>query len=196
MGIRVQYWEIPKADIRKAVIDDFDQMKNWYESIGKEFPEDIDYDLLESIESILEPDKLFEELNQNKIDELIALYIGEFCDYGPGKKNEIKNTSMLNIRNYINDQKAVNEKCRPETRKFWEYILKGRSIVGSKTFNISDVVFRFCYLTESECQAFSKDLVDKFDTSHPNGFNRNPGIGSVIEAIRNKKGVGILITVA
>lgn len=196
MGVRVEYWEIPKSDIKKAIIDDLAQIKEWYESIGEEFPEDINYDVLEGLENISNPDKLFEEFDQNKIDELIALYISDFYTAGLGTKNEIKGTTMLYLQNYINEQKTVNERCNISTRQLWNYIIKGRSILESNTFNISDPIFRFCFFTESECQAILKDLEDHFNTSAPGSFNKMPGIGSVIRAIKNKKGTGILITVA
>ena len=196
MGTRVEFWEIPKANIKRAVIDDFAQMKNCYDSIGKEFPEDIDYDLLEELERIVNPERLFEEFDPDQIDELIALYIGDYCDYGPGKVSEIQGTSMLNIRHYIDDQNAVNRKCSVATRQLWDFILIGRSIIESTKFKVADPVFRYCFLTEAECQALFQDLVNNFDTSRVIDFNRKPGIGSVIQAIRNKKGEGILITVA
>ena len=196
MGIRVEFWEIPQADIKRAVIDDFSRMKNWYESIGNEFPEDLDYELLENLENIVDPEHLFEEFDEHKIDELVALYIGDYCDLGHGKMSPVKGTSMLYIRHYNNDQGVIDQKCSLETRQLWNYILKGRSVTESLPFKIEDPIFRFCIFTEPECQALFEDLVSHFDTSGTVGFNNNPGIGSVIQALQNKKGEGILITVA
>lgn len=196
MGIRVEYWEIPKGNIKRAITDDFEEMKEWYQSIGEEYPEDIDYDVVEIFESISDSEKVFEEISENKVDELVAFYLGDFCDYGPRKKFEVENTTFLKRYHYEDNEELINKKCNARTKKLWQYIMYGRSVVSDDILNIKSPVYRFSIFSEPECQFLFSELSEKFDTSTPEKFNKICGIGSVIDAIKKKKGEGILITVA
>ncbi|MEL6989799.1 MAG: hypothetical protein AAGK97_18470 [Bacteroidota bacterium] len=97
MGVRIEYWEIPKLDLRKAIMEDYNIFKEWYDEIGNEYPEDIDYDLMEIFQNNNDPDHLFDNISNALLDESVALYIGFFCDCGPGKIKAVKNTTCLNV---------------------------------------------------------------------------------------------------
>jgi hypothetical protein len=196
MGVRVQFWETPEDDIKKAISKDFEKFKVWYLSIATENPDEVNYDLLEFFERNTNPDKLFEETDHKLIDKLVGVYIGDFCDYGPGKKKTVKDSTFLNIRNYESDFKVIEERCDRRVVELWNYILRGKSIVEPKNIETADSVFRYSVLSEEECQFLLLELSENFNVTTPDNFNRIPGIGSVIRAIENKKSVGLLITVA
>jgi len=196
MGIRIEYWEIPKSDIKKAIIEDFGEMEQWYIAVCEEFPEDIDYDLLQHFEFFTAAGKVFEQVSHETANEIALFYLGDFCDYGPGKIREIKDTGMLNIRNYISDERPIRKKCSPQTTRLWQFLLKGRSINDPEKFINSPDVYSICILSESECQHMAEDLNTQFDTTTPTGFKKYPGIGSFIDAVNHKKGTGMLVTVA
>ncbi|MFN7495477.1 MAG: hypothetical protein ACK5RG_21335 [Cyclobacteriaceae bacterium] len=196
MGVRVQFWETPQDDIKKAIRIDFEKFKVWYLSIAAEFPDDVNYDILDFIERNTTPDKLFEEIDHKLIDELVAIYIGEFCDYGPGNKKAVKDSTCLNVRNYESDFTAIQNRCDRRVVELWNYILRGKSIMEPRNIEIANSVFRYSVLSEGECQFLLQQLSKSFNVTTPDNFNRIPGIGSVIRAIENKEGIGLLITVA
>ncbi len=196
MGVRVQFWETPEDDIKKAIIKDFEKFKVWYLSIAEEFPDEVDYDILDFIEREINPGKLFEKIDRKLIDELVGIYIGEFCDYGPGKMKTVKDSSCLNIRNYENDLNTIQKRCDRRVVELWGYIVKGKSMIEPRNIEIADTVFRYSVLSEEECQFLLIELSKNFDVTTPDNFNRMPGVGSVIRAIENKESMGLLITVA
>jgi hypothetical protein len=63
MGVRVQFWEEPEDDIKKAIIKDFEKFKEWYISLANEYPDDADYEVLEIIEGITNPNELFQKID-------------------------------------------------------------------------------------------------------------------------------------
>jgi hypothetical protein len=196
MGVRVQFWETPEDDIKEAIINDFEKFKTWYLSIATEYPDEVNYDLLELIERTTNPDKLFEEADRKLIDEFVGIYIGDFCDHGPGKKKTVKGSTCLNVRNYESDFKVIQKTCDTKVVELWNYILRGKSIVESRNLETEDGVFRYSAFSEEECQFLLQELSKKFTVTTPDDFNRIPGIGSVISAIESKESMGLLITVA
>jgi hypothetical protein len=196
MGLRVEFWETPEDDIKKAIVKNFEKLKAWYLSLATEYPDDVNYDVLEFIESIANPDKLFEGADHKPMDDLVRIYIGDFCDYGPGKKKSVKDSTFLNIRNYEIEFTLIEERCNQRVAQIWNYILKGKSIIESRNIEATEDVFRYSILSEEECQFLLQELSNHFDVTTPGNLNKIPAIGSVIHAIANKNSMGLLITVA
>ncbi|MFY7861935.1 MAG: hypothetical protein ACOVP5_06870 [Chitinophagales bacterium] len=196
MGVRVQFWETPEDDIKKAIIKDFEKFKVWYLSIAEEYPDDVNYDILDFIERDTTPDKLFEENDHQLIDELVGIYIGDFCDHGPGKIKSVKDSTCLYITHYQSDFNIIQKRCGRRVIELWDFILNGKSIIEIRNIEIADSVFRYTLLSEQECQFLLRELSKNFNVTTPDNFNSILGIGSVINAIKNKKSMGLLITVA
>jgi len=45
MGARIEYWEVPAGENKKAITEDYELLSSWYISTSEEFPEDVNYDL-------------------------------------------------------------------------------------------------------------------------------------------------------
>ncbi|MEL6989800.1 MAG: hypothetical protein AAGK97_18475 [Bacteroidota bacterium] len=90
----------------------------------------------------------------------------------------------------------IDRFCSNSLKRLWEFILNGRSLIEDKVFKIQSPVFRFSCFSEQECKLMHSELLSKFNLDTPEQFNKKPGIGSMVQAIENKEGNGLLVTVA
>lgn len=193
MGVRLTYFEVPKDDIKTAIIEDYHAFKRWYESIAEEYPEEPNYDILEFLLTIETNVNLFDQIPDKLINDFVDAYL-DFCDYGPGKLSIIKDSSLLKIYNYTDAYPLVKQKCSAEIAQLWKAMIKGRSIVPSQAFKISNPYANstFCFLSEQECKQLITELTSNFDESNT---ETHCAITATIQAIENKKGLGMLVFV-
>lgn len=195
MGIRVEFWEVPYKGIQEAITVDFEKMQLWYEAIADKYPDDVDSSILEILQQVNIAKPLFPQIQHELLDDFVSFYLGDYCDYGPGKRSAVT-ASMLNIRNYQKGVQLIKQKCSSEAQKLWAYLFLGRSLVEGKVFNIVDNEYRFCLFSEAECDLLLHELNRNFDISTAEKYNSIPAIGSVIKALEKKKPTGLLITAA
>lgn len=188
--------EVPQGDLKVAIQLDIKPMHRWYEAIGEEYPEDIDYQLLEYLEQVKDLTRWWEDGPLDTIDNLVRLYIGWYCDAGPGKISHIPDTAMLKVDNYHQELERIEARCTLEVQALWRSLLDGRSIVSGQPLPTTWEGFLYCSFTKEECMTLERGLVKAYDSRTSLEFSGTPAIGSILHALRVRKGPGLLICVS
>lgn len=196
MGTRLTYSELPEGDLKQALYRDLDDFISWYESIGNRYPAEIDYELLEKLHELSNSSTQQEQNSSEFIDDWALVYLGEYCDFGPGNIKDVTDSSALNIRNYESERRIISSGFDREILQLWDFMILGRSLAQKERYISNKDIFRFAQFSEGECQKLYSVLTDSFDISTSEKFNKIPAIGSVIHAIKHKKWPGLLVKVA
>ena len=195
MGTRITFHELPEGDLKKALHRDLDDFMSWYEILGNRYPAEVDYDLLERLHELSQASVQEEEDSADFIDDWALVYLGEYCDFGPGKIKSVPESTALNIRNYESERRLISSSFDREILQLWDFMIRGRSLAQEERYISNPNAFRFAQFSEEECQKLYSLLTDSFDVSTSEKFNKIPAIGSVIHAIKHKKWPGLWVMV-
>lgn len=107
-----------------------------------------------------------ENLSEDLLDELIAIYLDAFCESDEGKGRYTHTGSSINKWKYEKSTEMVNDRCDEITKHRWNYLIGGRSVTDenkpSKTIVRGEVLFG--YWKTSELAPFLNALISEFGT--------------------------------
>ncbi|TCI84714.1 hypothetical protein [Tenacibaculum sp. M341] len=140
MGARIVFFTAKNdKSLKENFLADYSNFRNWVLSdwntselkevgllsMGQEIN-------TEAIKHLSKNQNFNKNINQALFDELLAIYLGSYCDHGDGKKLYELRGPMMNKWKYENSTKLVNQKCNQETASLWNR-LHVESAVNNET---------------------------------------------------------------
>lgn len=151
MGIRIVYFI---ANNDKSLLDNFKtaytEFRNWtlsdfYDSeLSEKGTLSMGQRISKKAIAYLEKCEILElDISSDLLDELIAVFIGSYCDHAKGRELYELTGPMMKSWRYVESTKLVDNKCDPFTKELWNRLNHG---VSAKNNTIPS-------------QAISKDIV-------------------------------------
>jgi len=200
MGTTVNFMLGAKDGLESIIIKSMPQFKDWYKRCYEEYPSDFDPGILELSDQILSAGRNVFDVNEPKsakqVDKLVDLFVGDFCDYGGGRKllNYV-HTNVMKVHHYYKDLEHFDKTSTAFL--FWNFILEGRPLSRNEEiypYKPSGVVLRVSYVTLDEVQK----LKHEFENMNFFGDRNSIAFVSANEAINNayEANTGLVMTVA
>ncbi len=136
MGARIVFFTAKNdKSLKENFLDSYSNFRNWVLSdwntselkeegllsMGQEIN-------TEAIKHLSKNQNFNKNINQALFDELLAIYLGSYCDHGNGKELYELRGPMMNKWKYESSKKLVNQKCNKETAALWNRLHVGCAV--------------------------------------------------------------------
>ena len=207
MGIRVMSWLGAKDGIASHFLSGpLDQFAGWIEETEAEYPGDLPSGTLNLLRDVRVRGaaalQATDAVHAARVDRLLDLYYGHFCDSGPGHDLLVSaDDAMLPERYYAAALPLLERSSsHRQIAELWRLLLTGRPVLrdARAPYESADGVFRLSYWTHAECTHLRRErkaLVTWAGTPQSEGEHALDatlrGVSTAIDV-----GVGLIFTVA
>lgn len=133
MGTRVEFWLGSTTSLEEAIIDGMVGFRSWCEELATKPDYEIPIETVNLADAIIANGA--EQFYPNnveaarKLDHLVELYIGYYCDSGPGRTLfPSAHNSMLPVRYFESSVDVIKVNASATLLKWWTYIFTGRPV--------------------------------------------------------------------